>query len=77
MFKNPSLVFTIFGSTGDLTYRKLLPALYHLKHRNRLNDDTVIRCIGRKEYSKDEYISIIEPWVKKQTRFTFNQDKFN
>lgn len=77
MFKNPSLVFTIFGSTGDLTYRKLLPALYHLKHRNRLTDDTVIRCIGRKEYSKDEYIAIIEPWIKKQTRFSFNQETFN
>lgn len=77
MFKNPSLVFTIFGSTGDLTYRKLLPALYHLKHRNRLNEDTVIRCIGRRDYSKDEYISIIEPWVKKQTRFKFDENTFN
>lgn len=77
MFKNPSLVFTIFGSTGDLTYRKLLPALYHLKHRNRLNEDTVIRCIGRKAYTKEEYISIIEPWVRKQTRFEFEQDTFN
>lgn len=77
MFKNPSLVFTIFGSTGDLTYRKLLPALYHLKHRGRLNDDYVIRCIGRKDYTKEEYISIIEPWVKKQSRFTFDQDTFN
>lgn len=77
MFRNPSLVFTIFGSTGDLTYRKLLPALYHLKHRNRLNEDTVIRCIGRRDYSKDEYISIIEPWVKKQTRFKFDENTFN
>lgn len=77
MFRNPSLVFTIFGSTGDLTYRKLLPALYHLKHRNRLNEDTVIRCIGRRDYSKDEYISIIELWVKKQTRFKFDENTFN
>ena len=77
MFKNPSLVFTIFGSTGDLTYRKLLPALYHLKHRNRLNEDTVIRCIGRRDYSKEEYIAIIEPWVKKQSRFKFDPEIFN
>jgi glucose-6-phosphate 1-dehydrogenase len=77
MFKNPSLVFTIFGSTGDLTYRKLLPALYHLKHRGRLNEDYVIRCIGRKDYTKAEYVAIIEPWIKKQSRFTFNQDTFD
>lgn len=77
MFKNPSFVFTIFGSTGDLTYRKLLPALYHLKHRNRLSEDTVIRCIGRKDYRKEEYIAIIEPWIKKQSRFNFDQNVFD
>ncbi len=76
MNKHPSLVFTIFGSTGDLTYRKLLPALYHLKHRNRLNEDVVIRCIGRRDYTKEEYISIIEPWVKKQSRFKFDETTF-
>ena len=76
MLNKPSLVFTIFGSTGDLTYRKLLPALYHLKHRSHLADDFEIRCIGRRAYSQAEYIAIIEPWVRKQTRFQFDELTF-
>lgn len=65
----PSLVFTIFGSTGDLTYRKLIPALYHLEHRGLLATDFEIRCIGRKAYTQEAYWAILEPWLKKQSRF--------
>lgn len=73
MSTKPSLVFTIFGSTGDLTYRKLLPALYHLEHRSRLADDFEIRCIGRRAYTQAEYLAIIEPWIRKQSRFKFDE----
>ena len=76
MSSKPSLVFTIFGSTGDLTYRKLLPALYHLKHRSHLADDFEIRCIGRKDYTQTAYLAIIEPWIRKQTRFKFDEATF-
>lgn len=73
MSTKPSLVFTIFGSTGDLTYRKLLPALYHLEHRSRLADDFEIRCIGRRAYTQAEYLAIIESWIRKQSRFKFDE----
>ena len=76
MSNKPSLVFTIFGSTGDLTYRKLLPALYHLKHRSHLADDFEIRCIGRRDYTQAEYLAIIEPWIRKQTRFKFDETTY-
>lgn len=69
LIKPASLVFTIFGSTGDLTFRKLLPALYHLEHRKKLNEDVQIRCIGRKQYSQEEYWALVEPWLEKQSRF--------
>ncbi|MFR5076895.1 MAG: hypothetical protein ACLTDX_02210 [[Clostridium] innocuum] len=29
------LTFTIFGGTGDLTFRKLLPALYNLQAQSK------------------------------------------
>ena len=33
------IAITIFGGTGDLTYRKLVPAAYNLFHRNLLGKD--------------------------------------
>ena len=72
--KQPSLVFTIFGSTGDLTYRKLIPALYHLEKREILANDFEIRCIGRRDYTQDEYIEKLKPWLEKQSRFKLNEE---
>lgn len=68
----PGFVFTIFGSTGDLTYRKLLPALYHLQHRGLLSDDFQIRCIGRRDYDTETYLDLAKPWIEKQSRFKFD-----
>lgn len=67
--KQTSLVFTIFGSTGDLTYRKLMPALYHLEYRGVLADDFIIHCIGRRDYTTEDYLSEVHIWLKKQSRF--------
>lgn len=72
--KIASQVFTIFGSTGDLTYRKLIPALYHLEHRNLLAADFEIRCVGRRPYTQAEYQSILEPWLEKQSRFRLDEN---
>jgi len=44
----------IFGATGDLSKKKLLPALYHLNAENRLTDDTKIICMGRREMTQEE-----------------------
>ncbi len=48
------LVLSIFGATGDLTHRKLLPAAYHLMAEGRLPRDTAIIAIGRRD--KDDTI---------------------
>lgn len=40
----PPCILVIFGATGDLTARKLLPALYHL-HRDKLLSKECI-CVG-------------------------------
>lgn len=56
--------FTIFGGSGDLTYRKLLPALY--KIYSDYTDETMFRivAIGRRTYSTEEYIEIAQAWVR-------------
>ena len=41
---------TIFGGTGDLTFRKLLPALYTMDITGKLPEDSRITIIGRRDY---------------------------
>lgn len=47
--------FLLFGAKGDLTCRKLLPALYHLQKRNLLSDDTRIIMIARDKFTLSDY----------------------
>ena len=49
----------IFGASGDLTKRKLMPALYSLYREKRLTGDYSILGIGRTVYSDDNYRSYI------------------
>lgn len=45
----------IFGATGDLTKRKLFPALYNLAKENFLPDNFAIVGVGRQELSTEEF----------------------
>lgn len=55
-----SQMILIFGATGDLARRKLIPSLYHLVRKNRLTECTPIICIGRRVLSREQYISDLE-----------------
>ncbi len=48
-------IIVIFGGTGDLTYRKLMPALYNLKDKQQLSGKIAIVAIARQELSLDHY----------------------
>ena len=50
-----SLLMVIFGGTGDLTHRKLLPALYHLMAEGQLPEECSIISIGRRGLDKEAY----------------------
>ncbi|MGB2079670.1 MAG: glucose-6-phosphate dehydrogenase, partial [Vibrio sp.] len=50
---NSTLV--IFGASGDLTYRKLIPALYQLYVMERLPKSFCILGVSRTEYSDQAY----------------------
>jgi glucose-6-phosphate 1-dehydrogenase len=45
----------ILGATGDLTRRKLLPALHHLTVTQRLPPETAIVGVGRRAWTDDEF----------------------
>ena len=54
----------IFGGTGDLAARKLLPALYRHHKANRLPDNLKIIGIGSRPLSKQEYSDFINANLK-------------
>lgn len=74
--KSPVL-FTIFGGTGDLTYRKLLPALYNLKATKLMPNNLRILVVGRRDFTNEKYIEHIKPWIEKHARIAFSDNVFN
>ena len=48
-------LFVIFGASGDLTRRKLLPALYRVMTENGVEDRTVILGVSSTAMSDDEF----------------------
>ncbi|MEW6602234.1 MAG: glucose-6-phosphate dehydrogenase, partial [Nitrospirota bacterium] len=62
----------IFGGTGDLSRRKLLPTLYHLCHDQNLPDNYSIIAFASSKRSDDEYRELIKESVKE-----FNEGPFH
>lgn len=52
--KNPTVII-IFGGNGDLTKRKIIPALYNLFLENRLPEKFAIIGTSRTEFSDEKY----------------------
>ncbi len=50
----------IFGGTGDLAMRKLLPALYHRDRDGQLTQESRIIAASRGEMARDEYLILVE-----------------
>lgn len=48
-------ILVIFGASGDLTKRKLIPSLFHLYRSNKLPKHFAVLGIGRSSYTNDEY----------------------
>lgn len=55
MVKPENNAIVIFGASGDLTHRKLIPAFYHLYANGLLPEDFAILGVSRTEYSDQEF----------------------
>jgi glucose-6-phosphate 1-dehydrogenase len=55
MAQTPPLVLVIFGASGDLTSRKILPALANLAERGRLSDRFTVIGVARTEWTDEEF----------------------
>jgi glucose-6-phosphate 1-dehydrogenase len=65
---------TIFGASGDLTQRKLFPALYSLALRNLLPEQFAVVGVARTPMSTDEFREQMEEAVKEHCRDEFRPD---
>jgi glucose-6-phosphate 1-dehydrogenase len=66
--KSEPTVFFIFGGTGDLTSRKLVPALYNLYIDGRMPTHFQIVAMGRTQYSNDAFRDVLLKDIKQFSR---------
>lgn len=59
-------ILVIFGITGDLAQRKLLPALYHLFKDNLVHEHTEIVGLSRQDLKVDDLLQKVELCVLEQ-----------
>ncbi len=71
-----SCTFVIFGATGNLARNKLLPALYHLQESGKLSDGMTIICMGRKEYSREQWHEYVRDLLQSRARGSLNEEVF-
>jgi glucose-6-phosphate 1-dehydrogenase len=64
----------IFGASGDLTRRKIFPALYALAYRRLLPEGFAIVGAARSEWTEDEFRDRMEHAVREFGRDDFKQD---
>ncbi|NLJ42568.1 MAG: glucose-6-phosphate dehydrogenase [Bacteroidales bacterium] len=70
MEKPDNLIIIIFGATGDLTARKLVPALYSLYGQNLMPDRFIILGAGRTVMSSDDFRIKMDNAIR-----TFSEEK--
>lgn len=57
-------LFILFGASGDLAKRFILPALHQLYQRDKLSKDFAIMGTSNREYTEDEFKELVEESVK-------------
>ncbi len=67
MKKDPATL-VIFGATGNLAQRKLLPALYKLEAAGLLDHQLKILCNGRRECSQERWLECVSASVHEHLR---------
>jgi glucose-6-phosphate 1-dehydrogenase len=74
-FKTPDpATMVIFGGTGDLARRKIVPALYDLAARGLLPARFAVLGSSRREVPEEEYRATMQDAVQEHARSDFNQE---
>ena len=64
----PGTTLVIFGATGDLARRKLLPAIYNLAHEGALPERFNLIGVSRRDQSDDEFRDFARESIKEFSR---------
>jgi glucose-6-phosphate 1-dehydrogenase len=67
--------YIVFGGTGDLAERKLLPALYHRQVDGQITEPTRIIGVSRSAMSDDEYRAFAHEALKQFIKEPLQQDQ--
>jgi glucose-6-phosphate 1-dehydrogenase len=59
----------IFGATGDLTHRKLIPALYNLTHEGQLPQSLAVVGFARRPKTHEQFRAELREVVAQHSRF--------
>ncbi len=60
--------FVLFGATGDLAHRKVIPAIYQLWRTNLLPAEFSLVAVARRPYSDETYAAEVRDAVEKYSR---------
>jgi glucose-6-phosphate 1-dehydrogenase len=64
----------IFGVTGDLARKKLMPAVYDLAHRGLLPPGFALVGFARRDWEDQDFEQVVYEAVKQYARTTFDED---
>src|SRR4051795_4823441 len=67
-------IVVIFGATGDLTHRKLLPALYNIAVSGELPPEVAVVGMARRAKTDDEFRTEMGEAVRKFSRQTVRNE---
>ncbi len=70
-------VLAIFGASGDLTRRKIFPALYALAVRELLPEQFAVLGVARSEHSTEDFVAQMEASVREFARDEFREETWN
>jgi glucose-6-phosphate 1-dehydrogenase len=66
----------VFGASGDLTQRKLVPALYNLYRKQRFPSNINMVGFARSPYSDDEFRNHLEEGVRTFSPNTYTSQEW-
>ena len=64
---DPSIL-VLFGATGDLAHRKVIPALYQLWRTNLLPHEFILLAVGRRPYDDETFRAVVRGALEKFSR---------